>query len=326
VKKRSVRISATLVVTGLCTAYIVWKINIRQVGHLLAHASLGYFLLALAIMVLSVWPMAWRWQRLLEARQIFDRLSWLVRAYFVAYTAGQVLPTAVGGDAVRIYETAKRHPGRGGVVAGSVLLERALGGAATLTLAAIGFALALGQYNVGPYLWLEGAFVIGTVILAIALFSRRARPLLAKTAPLLRRVWLERPIRSAYEGIHSYRDHPALLVGVFALTLAVQSVRVLAIWCAGKAVGVDLSPRPYYVMGPILFLVLLMPFTINGIAVRESFFVSFLGRLGVDPDKAFATGFLFFAVSLCLAVPGGVMLGWQSVRGLMKPRPQQHHG
>ena len=113
---------------------------------------------------------------------------------------------------------------------------------------------------------------------------------------------------------------------LFALTVAVQSVRVLAIWCAGKAVGVELSPRPYYVMGPLLFLVLLMPFTVNGIAVRESFFVSVLGRLGVDPDKAFATGFLFFAVTLCLSVPGGVMLGWQSVRSLMKPRPQQHHG
>jgi hypothetical protein len=41
-------------------------------------------------------------------------------------------------------------------------------------------------------------------------------------------------------------------------------------------------------MGPLLFLVLLVPFTINGIAVRESFFVSFLGGLGVDPDRAFA--------------------------------------
>jgi uncharacterized protein (TIRG00374 family) len=326
VKKRSLRISATLVVTGLCTAYIVWKIDIRQVLHILAHANFGYFLLALAIMVLSVWPMAWRWQRLLEARGIVDRLSWLVRAYFVAYTAGQVLPTAVGGDAVRIYETAKRHPGRGGPVAGSVLLERALGGAATLTLAALGFALALGHYDVGAYLWIELAFVVGTVILAIGLFSRRVRPLLAKTVPLLRRLRLERPIRATYEGIHSYRRHPRLLVGVFALTVAVQSVRVLAIWCAGKAVGVDLSPRPYYVMGPLLFLVLLMPFTVNGIAVRESFFVSFLGHLGVSADKAFATGFLFFAVTLCLSVPGGVMLGWQSVRGLMKPRPQQHHG
>ena len=69
---------------------------------------------------------------------------------------------------------------------------------------------------------------------------------------------------------------------MFALTLVVQAVRVLAIWCAGKAVGVDLSPRPYYVMGPLLFLVMLVPFTVNGLAVRESFFVSFLGSLGVD--------------------------------------------
>jgi len=325
-QKRLLRLVATLVVTGLCTAYVVWKIDISRTAHLLAHANVGYFLGAVAIMVISVWPMAWRWQKLLEARGIRDRLSWLVRAYFVAYTAGQILPTAVGGDAVRIYETAKRHTGRGGQVAGSVLLERALGGAATLALAAVGFALAVGRYDVGAYLWIELAFVVGTVVLAVALFSRRVRPLLARTVPLLRLVRLDRPIRAAYEGIHSYREHPRLLGGVFTLTLAVQSVRVLAIWLAGKAVDVNLSPRPYYVMGPLLFLVLLMPFTINGIAVRESFFVSFLGGLHVNADKAFATGFLFFAVTLCLSVPGGVLLGWQSIRGLLHRPVTPDHG
>jgi uncharacterized protein (TIRG00374 family) len=321
VRNRSLRLAATLVVTGLCTAYLVWKIDLGQTLHLLAHAQLGYFVGAVAIMIGSVWPMAWRWQQLLEARGIHDRLSWLTRAYFVAYTAGQLLPTAVGGDAVRIYETARRHTGRGGDVAGSVLLERALGGAATLALAAVGFLLAIGRYPVGPYLWIEGAFVIATVILAVALFSRRVRPLLAKTVPLLRLIRLERPIRAAYEGIHAYRDHPGLLFGVFSLTLVVQAIRVLAIWLAGLAVGVDLSPRPYYVMGPLLFLVLLVPFSVNGIAVRETFFVSFLGRLGVDADKAFATGFLFFVVTLCLSLPGALLLGWQSLRGLTTRAP-----
>ena len=324
VNKRFLRLSGTLVVTGLCLAYLIWKIDLAKTLHILANANFGYFLGAVAIMVLSVWPMAWRWQRLLVARGIHDRLSWLVRAYFVAYTAGQVLPTAVGGDAVRIYETARRHPTRGGAVAGSVLLERALGGAATLALAAVGFALALGHYDVGAYLWIEGAFVLGTLVLAVALFSRRIRPLLARTAPLLRKVRLERPIRSVYEGIHAYRDHPGLLFGVFVLTLAVQTVRVLAIWLSGKAVGVDLSPRPYYVMGPLLFLVLLLPISVNGIAVRESFFVSFLGNLGVDADKAFATGFLFFVVTLALSLPGALLLGWQSLRGFTRPSP--NHG
>jgi uncharacterized membrane protein YbhN (UPF0104 family) len=318
VRNRLLRLVATLLVTGLCTAYLVWKIDLTRTAHLLAHAHVGYFLGAVAIMVGSVWPMAWRWQRLLAARGLYDRLSWLVRAYFVAYTAGQLLPTAVGGDAVRIYETAKRHTGRGGPVAGSVLLERALGGAATLALAGVGFVLAVGRYDVGAYLWIEGAFVVATIVLAVALFSRRIRPLLARTVPLLRVLRADRPIRAAYEGIHAYRDHPGLLGGVFTLTLAVQSVRVLAIWLAGKAVGVDLSPRPYYVMGPLLFLVLLVPFSVNGIAVRESFFVSFLGNLGVDADKAFATGFLFFVVTLCLSVPGAALLGWQSLRGFTR--------
>src|SRR6185437_16673222 len=277
--KRFLRLSGTLVVTGLCLAYLIWKIDLSKTLHILAHANFGYFLGAVAIMVLSVLPMAWRWQRLLVARGIHDRLSWLVRAYFVAYTAGQVLPTAVGGDAVRIYETSRRHPGNGGSVAASVLLERALGGAATLTLAAVGFALAIGHYDVGAYLWVEGAFVVATIVLAVLLFSRRLRPLLARTVPLLRFLRIERPVRAVYEGLHAYRGNVTLLVWVFLLTLVVQAVRVLAIWLTGKAVGVDLSPRPYYVMGPLLFLVLLVPFTVNGLAVRETFFVSFLSNL-----------------------------------------------
>ena len=323
IRRRSVRVVLTLAITAACVAYLVWKIDIRRTIHILANAHLGYFAAAVAIMAVSVLPMAWRWQQLLRASGIRERLGWLVRAYFVSYTAGQVLPTSIGGDASRIYETARRHPGRGGPAAGIVLLERALGGAATLTLAAVGFALAVGRYDVGAYLWIELAFVAGTIVAGVALFSRSARRPLRRFVPLLRALKLERPVRAVYEAIHDFRSRPGLLVGVSLLTLAVQAVRVLAIWCAGKAVGVDLSPRPYYVMGPLLFLVMLVPFTINGLAVREAFFVSFLGKLGVSGDEAFATGFLFFLVTLVLALPGAVIVAVESMRGLPRPRASE---
>src|SRR5919206_3916515 len=99
--------------------------------------------------------MAWRWQQLLRARGIDETVPWLTRAYFVSYAVGQVLPTAVGGDASRIFETSRRHPGQASPIAGSVLLERALGGAVTLALAGVGFALAIGRYDIGAYLWIE---------------------------------------------------------------------------------------------------------------------------------------------------------------------------
>jgi uncharacterized protein (TIRG00374 family) len=305
---KAVRVVATLAITGLCTAYIVWKIDIGKTAHVLAHARAGWWLAAVAIMLASVWPMAWRWQRLLAARGVHDSLARLVRTYFVGYAAGQVLPTALGGDASRIYETVRRHQGAGGAAAGTVLLERALGGAATLVLAAIGFALAVGRYSVGGYIWVELAFVVGTLLLAVVLFSRRVA---ARAEPLLGRV---RVLRSVYLALHSFRAEARLLASMFGLTLVVQAARVLAIWCSGKAVGVDLSPRPYYVMGPLLFLVALVPFTVNGLAVRESFFVSFLGELGVAADPAFATGFLFFVVTIALALPGAAIVAVEALR------------
>ena len=313
-RRRLVRASGTLAVTGLCTAYIVWKIDIGQTLHVLGHAHAGWFALSIAIMVGSVWPMAWRWRRLLAARGVHDSLRRLVRTYFVGYAAGQVLPTSLGGDASRIYETMRRHEGAGGAAAGPVLLERALGGVATLVLAAVGFALAVGPYDVGGYLWVALAFVVGALALCVVLFSTRLHPALQRMRPVLRWLRVERPLREVYLSLHSFRADVPLLAAMFSLTLVVQAVRVLAIWAAGKSVGVDLSPRPYYVMGPLLFLVMLVPFTVNGLAVRESFFVSFLGGLHIDANRAFATGFLFFIVTIALALPGVVIVLREGVR------------
>ena len=318
--RRSLRVSLTLLLTGLALAYLVWKVDIHETVDTLLDASWWWFALAVAIMAGTVLPMALRWQWLMRAQRMDERFWWLTRAYYVSYTASQVLPTSIGGDAMRVYETARRHPGRTADVTAIVLLERGLGGAGTVLLGAIGFLLALGTYDVGAYLWLEGAFVFGTIVLVFLFFARSARPLLARTRPLLRRLRLERPLRAFYEGVHHFRGHLRLLVAVFLFTTAIQAVRVLAIWAAGKAVGIDLGPRIYYVMGPLFFLVLLVPFTLNGIAVREAFFVSFLGSVGVPADQAFASGFLFFLVTTMLALPGACILLWEGIRGGSRPR------
>ena len=312
---RPVRLGLTLGVTALCIAYILWKINLAKTLDVLRDADPGYFLLAAAIMIVTTVPMAWRWQQLLAARTIREPLSWLTRTYFIAYTANQVLPTSLGGDGVRIYETTKRNPGTGGVVTASVLLDRALGGIATVALAAIGFGLAYGRYDLGAYYWLELFFIAGTAVAGFVAFSSRARRALRRFVPMLRMARVERPVRAVYEGVHSYRTDAKLLVGLAFATLAVQAVRILPVWLCARAVGIDLSVRPFYVMGPVLFFVLLFPFTINGLAVREAFFVSFLGQLGIGADEAFAAGFLFFLVTVVMAVPGLCILLWEGARG-----------
>jgi uncharacterized protein (TIRG00374 family) len=313
-KNKGVRLAATLVVTGLAVAYILTKIHLGRTAHIIGNADPAWLALSAFLTIVTVPPQAWRWQMLLRARGIDDSLSWLTRTYFVSYAVGQVLPTAVGGDASRIYETTKRHPGFGSPIAGAVLLERALGGAVTLALAALGFALAVGRYPIGAYLWIEVLFVLLTILAGVVFFSRRARRVLRFSVPFLRRIRAERIVRLVYEGVHGYREHVRTLLVVSVLTGALQASRIVAIWASARAVGIDLSIRPYIVLGPLLFLVMLVPFTINGLAVREAFFVNFLGKLGVGADAAFATGLLFFVMTVLLALPGLGVILWESLR------------
>jgi uncharacterized protein (TIRG00374 family) len=311
--KRALRVLATLVVTGGAVAYILSKVDLGKTVDIIESASLPWLFLSAALTLVTVPPMAWRWRRLLAARGVQESVPWLTRAYFVSYAVGQVLPTSVGGDASRIFETSRRHPGNITPITGSVLLERALGGAVTLVLAGIGLLLAIGRYPIGAYLWIELLFVVGTVVVAFVFFSRSVRRRIGFLVPVARRLRVETPARAVYDGLHGYREHPETLLVVAVVTVGAQLTRVLAIYASGRAVGIHLSVLPYVVLGPLLFLVMLVPFTVNGIGVREAFFVSFLGKLSVTHDQAFACGFLFFVMTILLALPGVAIVLYENV-------------
>jgi len=313
---RSLRIALQVTVSLGLLAILLVQIDVSRTVELVRSSSLAPLALALAIFVATTWLMAWRWQLLLASKRIREPLGWLTRLYFVSYAAGQVLPTAVGGDAVRIVEHARRRPGARAEVAGAVLLERVVGATATLVLVALGLAIAAGRYDdLALLVWVELAGVAVVAVTAFLLFSRRTRRVLeTRIFPLGRRIRLEAPLERVHAALHGYREERRVLAAVLGLTLAAQLARMMAIWLCGEAVGLDLSPLVYVILGPLLFLVMLVPFTINGLGVREAFFVAFLARFGVDADAAFATGFLFYVVTVATSVPGGVILLWRSVR------------
>jgi hypothetical protein len=235
--------------------------------------------------------------------------------YFVSYAASQVLPTAVGGDAVRIIEHARRRPDVRATAAGAVVMERILGSAGTLVLVALALALAAGRYEgVRLLVILELALLAAMIVLGLLLFSKRlGRHLEERLFPLGRRLRLDSPMQSLYRAMHEYRTAPRALFAILLVTLVAQFSRVIAIWLCGEAVGIDVSPIVYIILGPLLFLVQMIPFTLNGIGVREAFFVGFLGRFDVPQEAAFAAGFLYFAVSIATSVPGAVLF-WRNLR------------
>jgi glycosyltransferase 2 family protein len=314
--RRPVKVALQLLVSVGVLALLLWQIDLEQTVDIIRDSHWGYVLAAFVIFLGTTWLMAWRWGALLAAKGIHEPFSWLLRMYFVSYAAGQVLPTAVGGDAVRIIEHSRRRPDARATAAGAVFMERVIGSAATLILAAIGLALAAGRYEGARLLFvLEIVFVAAMILLGLMLFSRRLGETLERRLfPLGRRIKVEKPLRSLYWAMHEYRLSPGVLTVVLGVTVVSQFLRVIAIWLCGEAVGADVSPVVYIILGPLLFLVQMVPFTLNGLGVREAFFVVFLGRFDVPEDVAFAAGFLFYAVSIATSIPGGIILLWRSVR------------
>ena len=293
----------------------------RETVDTLLDADPWWFALSVAIMIGTALPMALRWQWLMRGAG-HGRLVRLADAGVLRLVHRE--PGAADVDRRR--RDAGRTRPRGGTRAAPATSRRSsCSNAASAARARCCSARSAScsrsaTTTSAPTSGSRGSFVLGTLVLIFLFFARSARPLLARLRPLLRRLRVERPLRALYDGVHHFRGHPRLLLGVFVFTTAIQAVRILSIWAAAKAVGIDLGPRIYYVMGPLFFLVLLVPFTLNGIAVREAFFVSFLGSVGVPADQAFAAGFLFFLVTTALALPGAAILLWEGFRGGSRPR------
>ena len=312
---RSTKVGLQLLVSGAVLALLLWQIDLGQTIDIIADSHWGYVLGSLAIFLATTWLMAWRWWMLLRVRGVHEPYTWLVRMYFVSYAASQVLPTAIGGDAVRIIEHARRRPDVRATAAGAVVMERILGAAGTLVLVAVALALAAGRYEgVRGLVILELALFAALVILGLLLFSKQlGRHLEERLFPLGKRLRIDGPLQSLYRAMHEYRSVPWALFWVIVVTLVAQIGRVIAIWLCGEAVGIDVSPWVYVILGPLLFLVQMIPFTLNGIGVREAFFVGFLGRFDVPQETAFAAGFLYFAVSIATSLPGAVLF-WRHMR------------
>ena len=107
-------------------------------------------------------------------------LGWLTRTYFVALFAGQFLPAAIGGDAVRAIELGRRTEDAPEAVA-SVLIDRLVGVVSLVVLALVAFASAATPAARPEVIAAEAAFGLAAAAILALLFSsrpaRRRRPL-----------------------------------------------------------------------------------------------------------------------------------------------------
>lgn len=298
-----------LVSVGLI-AFLVYRLDLNEIGgHFRGLAVLPLCLAALAdfgvIFVNSL-----RWRVLLAAKGIRASQARLLYYYLVGNFFSAFLPTAVGGDVVRVMGLSARTDRRAGVFA-SVLVERLLGFFVLLPigLCAIPF---VGRervdWGVIAAVWAIAALIFLTAF--IVMLRPVARQLSRVLDPLLSpfgRFRARERIERAYEAVVSYRCCRGALVQGLLISAVSRLLWITGCYMVARAFSIDLAFPTLLLVVPIVELARMIPISISGIGVREATFVALLSQFGVADSLGFAYSVVVYVVFMLFALVGGLL-------------------
>jgi uncharacterized protein (TIRG00374 family) len=287
--------------------------DVGAVAERLRNVDLMWLGMALAAHGLMLLISGWRWRRLLLTQDVHASVLGLTGSCLVATFFNNFLPSNIGGDVVRIADTAPLTGSRT-VATAVVLLDRALGLIALFAVAAAG-SLLLRQSNLPGvgYLWLA----LGACVLAALTVLWKPRLIPRLLAPLrrFREEWVEHRLNRLGTMLERVASRRSAIVEAFSGAIAVQLLVVSFYVAIAYAIRVDLPLRDALVIVPISLVIQLAPVSINGLGVREAVFSYCFARLGHGVDAGLALSLVGAGLIIVASLPGGLL--FLTRKGLM---------
>ncbi len=265
----------------------------------------AWILLALAAYAFTQSIAVWRWNRLLRAQHIEVERRRLTESIWVSMFFNNFLPSNIGGDVVRIADTAPAA-GSKTLAMTVILVDRVLGLTALVIIAASGALVAslLGVHVPGArWLWMASALGAAAAISVIAMPQLVGHALMPVRA--LNKPWLTERAQRLEDAVMRFRNAPTALAGAFAGAMVVQITLVAFYLLTAEGLSVPLPIFLGAVLIPVSLVVQMAPVSINGFGVREAVFAFFFRRFGLPTDAAVALSLVSTGMVMGLSLVGG---------------------
>lgn len=295
------RIAVSLVMLGI----LWWRFPDLQWGELIPawDASTIAWLCAAAVMTFAgIALSAVRWDVVLRALGLKEKLSTLVPLYFAGQFVSNVLPSTIGGDVLRVSRLSKKN-NQPATTFASVALERLTGWFVLPLLTLFGLAINPGLRELGRATVLALAVAVVTLIALIAVLFAANHPRVG--GRYADREGWQRFIAAIHIGITRLRHRPSSALAIGAVGIIYQVSLCLAALMVAAALGFPwLGLTALLAFYPAVLIVQVLPIGIAGLGVRESAFVLFLVPLGVPAEKAVALGLVLYFLNAIASLFG----------------------
>jgi len=300
---------------------ILQRFSFEDLKAQVVHTQASALVLPFTVLVASNLLGALQWGWLLRAAGVVCRRGRLLGLYLAGLFFNNFWVGNVGGDVYKVVHLG-RSAGAFGRVAGATLVDRIVGAAALCVLALVAAGAGLGSKRIplGLALVVVGASLATVGAAGVLLhrdWGRWVQAALGR-APLGR---LSARLVQLCGYLGEYRERGRVLHGVFLLSLVIQSARVLAHYCVGVAMGWTLHAADlgrFFLVIPVLGLVVALPISINGWGVREWAGVALFAPLGRGAAESVALLALTASLAFVASLAGGVWFvveSWSWGRG-----------
>jgi hypothetical protein len=279
---------------------LVMQIDLNATVGLMAATDWRSVLGIVGVMVLQVIVAVFRWYRIMISQGVQISVRRSARYFWLGLFFNQLLPSSIGGDAIRGYCLVRDGQSVGRATL-SVLLDRILGMAGLVVLIALAIPYAMNLINNPEMQWgmMSALLVViaGFIaILFIDIFTRRFSS------------W------RVMKGLTTLASDARQLLGsrqglgllLFSVLIHILSIVVVGMLSSALSIKVDWIALTIIV--PITTLLITIPLSIAGWGVREGVMVVGLGYVGIAPEEALALSILYGLLTLVVALPG--VLAW----------------
>lgn len=296
---------------SLSVALILWitqDVALDSVFAVITDSSGFLLILAFSLFFIGYVIAAFRWRTLIRVQDGDAPVFFLVRSFMVALFFNNFLPSTVGGDVVRMYDSWRLGNSKTDAVT-VVLVDRFLGVIVLFCFALL--ALVFDETVAGEVPFITAWVTAGLAGMGIATWlflkipvSTMQRLSFAKNGVMARVGGI---LEKVHRSFQAYRQAPSAILRALGLSVLLQVNVVVHFILVARAVGIDVPAESMFLIIPVAVFIMMVPISINAIGVREAVFVFLFSLYGVQSVEALAFAWIAYSFTLLQGVLGGLV-------------------
>jgi glycosyltransferase 2 family protein len=293
--------TAKILITVALLYLALRKVNLSELAARLNITSLGWIGVAIAVTFLQIFIGALRWREITAECGVPLATRQATRFNLIGSFFNQTLPSAIGGDAVRLWLVARGGAGWRAATY-SIFVDRAIGliALAVVIVASLPWSYSLIRDPDGRSAILLVAFAALACGVGFLVLGRLQWP-------WLKHWWGTHHVHAcaviANRVIFSRQRGPKVAV----LSILVHVLAVVIAWCVAQSIAAPVVFSQVFELVPPVMLITMLPISIAGWGVREATMGLAFGYAGLMTNEGVNVSLLFGAVSFIVGAFGGLV-------------------